>query len=412
MDARRFAGIALVSLLCVPPAHAGDALPTRLPAHGFVPRGRDDRLKLPPRGAAQLRNDALARARIWREPNPPVQKADLGHNPRGPGSFDASDPVVCKFQPRETGGRTPKFYCVFEGGDVLKVKYGRNPEIHTEVAATRLLDALGAGADRMYLVRKLRCFGCPENPQAMLSCISSPSETVRRNCGPLYGAITPTGGFAVQVNYAGYVDFGPVAIERPLEGKEIRTDSVEGWGWDELDRQQSEGGRASRAERDALRLVAVLLNNWDNRPDNQSLLCLPGGGEGDGRCRRPFAYMADVGATFGRVGAERKEQRKLDLDAWRDAPIWEDRETCRVRIVSPPLHGATFGTAVISESGRRFLAARLGRLTKRQIRDLFESAGFASFEEASAGSRDVEGWVKVFGDKVRQITGGKPCPTA
>ena len=66
--------------------------------------------------------------------------------------FGQAEELICKFRPGRTSGSTPKFECVFEGGEVLKVKYGRNPEIHTEVAATRLLRALGAGADRMYLV--------------------------------------------------------------------------------------------------------------------------------------------------------------------------------------------------------------------------------------------------------------------
>lgn len=114
-------------------------------------------------------------------------RSGRGRNPAGPGSFDAGQPLVCRFLLRKTGGHTPKFYCVFRDGEVLKVKYGQNPEIHAEVAASRLLLALGAGADRMYLVRKLRCFGCPENPQDLLGCISSPSKAVRRACQPLYG---------------------------------------------------------------------------------------------------------------------------------------------------------------------------------------------------------------------------------
>jgi hypothetical protein len=365
-----------------------------------------------PAEAAALRDDALARASLWREPRVPVEQADLLHNPSGPASLSSSGPVECRFLPKATNGRTSKFYCRFEGGEVLKVKYGRNPEIYTEVAATRLLEALGAGADRMYFVRQLRCFGCPRDPQALLSCISSRSEARLRACRPLYGEVTTTGAYAVRVDYSAWVDFGPVSVEHALEGEEIRGRSGEGWGWDELDRLQARA-RRSPAERDALRLVAVLLANWDNKADNQRLVCLAGGLPKEGaRCSRPFAYMADVGATFGRADAGGESRRKLDLEAWRTSPVWEDRETCRVRIVSPHLHGATFGTAAISESGRRLLASRLGRLTARQMHDLFEGAGFADYEGANAAGRDLDGWVKALRDKVHQITERLPCPAA
>ena len=299
----------------------------------------------------------------------------------------------------------------FEGGEVLKVKYGRDPEVHTEVAATRLLEAVGAGADRMYLMKTVRCFGCPEEPQELLNCISSPIEEVRRACQPRYGEIAPDGAFKIKVDYTKYVDFGPVAIERRMEGLAIEANEKPGWGWQELEKLQLSGRGASRAERDAFRLLAVFLNNWDNRPDNQRLLCLPGPPRADGHCPQPFAYMHDVGATFGRVGGEAKQARKMDVAGWRAVPIWDDPRTCRVSIKSPLLHGASFGEATIAETGRRFLAERLSALSERQVRDLFEGSGFARFEGASEASRDVGQWVSAFADKVRQIAEREPCRT-
>jgi hypothetical protein len=413
MAARRFAiAMAFVSSVQVPLARGDDALPVSLPEHGFVPRPRhDDGLKVPARREKEVRDEALVRARLWRRPDRPIAEADLRRNPDGPRDLSVGDHAVCKFLPKVASGSTPKFFCVFEDGEVLKVKYGGDPEIQTEVAATRLLHALGAGADHVYLVKKLRCFGCPADPQAMSSCLSSPSDLVRSRCEPRYGQATADGAFAVRVRYGSFRDFGPVSVERRLEGQELRVGDREGWGWDELDRQPGSGG-ASRAERDALRLLAVFLNNWDNRPDNQRLLCLPGGASGpDTPCPRPFAYMDDPGSTFGGVkGAH--AARKLDLPGWRQTRVWKDPETCRVDLESPRLHRATLGEAVISESGRRLLAERLGRLTKRQIRDLFEGSGFADASPASPASRDVDAWVTAFQDKVRQITERPPCPEA
>jgi hypothetical protein len=406
---RVVATLAVVSLATASVVAAGDRLPTVLPALGFEARERDDTLKLPRDTAEQLRQDALARALVWLEPEEPLEVVDLRHNPRD--FFADAEEVACKFHPQKTSGSTPKFECVFPGGEVLKVKYGRNPEIYTEVAATRLLRALGAGADSMYLMRRLRCFGCPKDPEVMLRCISSPFEEVLRQCGPVYGERTSTGELQIKIDYSQYVDFTPVAIERRWEGRAIKTPDKSGWGFDELDVVQPEPREGARAERDALRLLAVFLNNWDNRADNQRLLCLEDGARmADGGCHLPFAYMHDVGATFGHVGAA-KAERKLDLEGWRAVPIWKDAATCLVKIESPPLHGATFGEATISEAGRSYLAGRLRRLTTRHIRDLFEGARFADYAEASGASRDVGQWVRAFQEKVRQITARAPCPT-
>jgi hypothetical protein len=385
-------------------------LPTALPLVGFEPsKEAPSSLKRPREKAGEWRQEALSRAHVWRTP-PPLSEIDLLRNPKGPGSFAAEEPVVCKFHLDEGSGSTPKFKCVFAGGEVLKVKYGRNPEIYTEVAASRLLEALGAGADRVYLVKTLRCFGCPEDPDALIRCLSSPFKDLRRRCAAEFGETEPEGDVRIKIDYSRFVDFAPVAIERRLPGETIEEKEGEGWGWNELDASTPASGPV-RAERDALRLLTVVLNNWDNRRDNQRLVCLPGGTGGDSRCRRPFAYMHDVGGTFGRVGGRTKAERKLDLEGWSEVPVWKDAATCRVEIDSPALHGATFGEATISESGRRFLVERLARIPESEIRDLFEGARFAEYEEASPASRDVGNWVRVFQGKVRQIADRPPCPT-
>ena len=71
---------------------------------------------------------------------------------------------ACTFVITELGGTAPKFDCLLENGDRIRVKYGRTPEIPSEVAAARLLHALGFGADDVMLVEKLRCYGCPAEP--------------------------------------------------------------------------------------------------------------------------------------------------------------------------------------------------------------------------------------------------------
>jgi hypothetical protein len=380
---------------------ASGRLPTALPAAGYEARARPDTFELPWGKAAELRRDALARAVLWVSSRPSL---DLRHNP--PDLFGGEDEVACRFYPHKVEGTTSKFLCVFEGGEVLKVKYGRNREIYTETAATRLLHAVGAGADSVALVERLRCFGCPEDPQVMLDCISSVFRDWLRQCEPLFGRRTATGALEVDVDYGKYVDFAPVSVQRRLEGEAIERPRA-GWGFDELDRVQGGSDGRGRAERDALRLLAVLLDNWDTREDNQRLVCQDREAN-HAECRRPFAYMHDVGATFG---SGRGLGRKLDLAAWRKLPVWKDEAACRVKLDAPPLAGATFGDAVISERGRQYLARRLARLSTKQIRDVFEGAHFADSPEADASRGDVDDWVRTFQDKVGQITARKPCPT-
>jgi hypothetical protein len=388
-------------------AGASPPLPAFLPPGDYEPR-KERRLELDPGEVPRVRDDTIARTRVWRRPAPltePVLARDRGTPPFPP----EGGAVVCKFRPKPASGRTPKFECVLRGGEVVKVKYGGDPEISTEVAASRILAGLGFGSDHMYPVRVVRCFGCPEDPFPIFECLASPFDAVRESCQEVYGTRRPDGAFEMTIDYARYVDFEDVAVERRLEGREIVTGEREGWSFAELDRVDPRRAGSGRAERDALKLAAVLLNHWDNKEDNQRLICPPGAESSNGGCRRPFAYLHDVGGTFG--GLETKAQRKLDLVAWRATRVWKDHDACRVDIASPPFHGATFEETRVSEAGRRFLADRLRRLSRRQLREVFRAARF----DAPRPERTVytlEAWVAAFEEKVRQIADRKPCPAA
>jgi hypothetical protein len=159
----------------------------------------------------------------------------------------------------------------------------------------------------------------------------------------------------------------------------------------------------SRAELDAFLLMAVFLAHWDNKMPNQRLVCLPGGGPADGRCQRPLALIHDAGATFG--------PRKMDLDGWRSAPIWEDRSTCTIGMGTLPYGGGTFRSVRISEEGRQLLAGLLSRLSTGQVVELFSSARAAS-EPHLSGEWSPEVWARLFVEKTRAIREGAACPPA
>ena len=126
----------------------------RLPARGVViiPTGAR-----PAAAAARSNRDAaLASARVWAPPETPPGSVDVSLNTPGPGGFDANLDVDCTFTLEPSGGSTPKFVCELANGDHVKVKYGEvipNGEVPAEIAATRLLTALGFPTDRMNKVR-------------------------------------------------------------------------------------------------------------------------------------------------------------------------------------------------------------------------------------------------------------------
>jgi hypothetical protein len=338
-----------------------------------------------PQRAKELRDDALRRARVWRPSD--VAGFDFGANPPDPTDELSGEVANCRFLSEAVDGTTPKFTCVLPGGDVVKVKYGRTAEIPAEAAATRLLTGLGFGADRIYILPRLRCFGCP----------------------PLPFHVSRVLGFVRADNVPGFLgpdrrvaEYEWVAVERRMEGRPIEVNGEAGWGWFELEAHSAPGG-APAAELDALRLMASFLVHWDNTADNQRLVCLDRDGHRDQPCPRPFAIVHDLGATFG--------PHKVDLEGWRSAPVWSDPAECRVSMRHLPFLGATFTDTAISESGRRLLASLLGAMTEQQIRALFQGARFSAFEQERwfGPSADERAWVDAFRDKVRQVVEAGPC---
>lgn len=336
--------------------------------------------------ALALRTDALRSARVWAPPAVPVSQANLGANP--PGGFQPADDVTCRFSLEEVGGTTAKFNCELPGGDVVKVKYGTtNPEIRAEVAATRLLAALGFGADRMYAVRSVRCAGCPRYPFQALKCHRSTGLT--SVCFP--------GG----IDYDRVVTFEAAVIERRLEGRKIEAAEDQGWAWYELEQIDEARGGASRAEVDAFRLMAVVLSHWDNKGANQRMICLPGGDRPDGGCATPLALIQDAGATFGPL--------KVDLGNWRRVPVWKDARSCVVSMQHLPWAGATFPERQISEAGRQLLLGLLEQLSDEQLTDVFVSSRMTLHEQLTGEARNPRAWVRAFKDKVAQIRDAGPC---
>jgi len=334
----------------------------------------------------RIRDDALARARVWQQPATPISKFDFTANP--PDGFATTDDVACEFTVQKLTGRTPKFHCRLPDGRIVKVKYGAyNGELQAELAGTRLLHALGFPADDMFVIHSVQCAGCPPLPFEALLC----NEKIGIDLLCFNGAMD---GRRVRV-------MAPVVIERRLPGTIIEARDDQGWSWFELDRIDPARGGSPRAEVDALRLLAVVLAHWDNKGSNQRLICPEGRELPDGGCSEPIAMIQDLGATFG--------PERVDVQNWRRTAVWRDRATCTVSMTSLPYGGATFEDRRISEQGRLMLAGLLDQITEQQLTDLFTAARFVEFDAISAEARNPRVWVTAFREKIKAVKEGAPC---
>ena len=302
-----------------------------------------------------------------------IATMDLKAGPSGPGGFQFRERVVCKYLDKKLSGRSPKFACVIGNEDEVKVKFGgNNGEVYGEVLATRLLWAVGFPADRMYPVNVI-CQGCP----AEFLGIERPNGESR---------------------------FDPAVIERKADGTEW---GDKGWSWKELDRLDGERGGAPRAHRDALKLLAVLLQHTDSKPEQQRIVCGSKATWPNARtCTDPFLMISDVGLTFGQATrANTNDRSGVNLAAWTETPVWKDGPGCVGNL--PKSFTGTLSEPVISEAGRAFLAGLLMQLSDRQLQDLFDVARvrlrLRSPGRVDSGFATTAEWVDAFKMKRQQI---------
>jgi hypothetical protein len=335
-----------------------------------------------PADSALTKEERLAfirRAHVWIPTDVSMRNLRLG--PQGPGAFAPGEVVTCDYVDAHLPGSSPKFSCMLGAGDLLKVRYGAtNGEVEGSVLASRLLWALGFGADRVYPVR-VKCRGCPPDPWTQHQPV--PGEQL----------------------------FDPAVIERKPEGHEIKTSGGEGWAWPELGLVDEAVGGAPRAHRDALTLLAAFMQHTDSKPRQQRLLCLSGAISSDRMCDRPFLMVHDVGLTFGRANFGNKaDTASVNLAEWARTPVWRDAGEC-VAFLNKSFTG-TLDNPRIGEAGRAFLAGLLSQLRDEQLRDLFVVARVDERRHTSSRRQaaSVDEWVGVFRHKRDEIVSAR-CPS-
>jgi len=328
--------------------------------------------------SSKARLQAIRRAQVWESTDVAGKNVKVG--PQESGAFAQNETVRCTYRDKKLKGHSPKFDCAITPEDEVKVKYGReNGEVYAEVAATRLFWALGFPADRMYPVR-VACLGCPSDP--------SVNKNDRRD----------------------QVIFDPAAIERKLKGTTLEEREGSGWIWPELDLVDESDGGAPRAQRDGLKLLAVLIQHTDTKAQQQRLMCLKHKADDAGDvCAEPALMVNDLGMTFGSANLfNRSVPGSVNFEHWSKEPIWADAKRC-IGNLSVSQTGS-LENPVISEAGRKFLADLLVQLSDRQLHDLFEVARFPERHSEHIRAATTEEWVNVFKRKRSEIA-GLTCPS-
>jgi hypothetical protein len=316
-----------------------------------------------------VRLEAIRHAQVWMPGD--IASKDLRLGPQDEGAFEPEAVVKCDYiEEKQTG--TPKFDCAIRPDDKVRVKYGeQNGEIYSEVASSRLLWALGFGADRMYPV-KVVCNGCPRDPMEE----HKKADGVR--------------------------EFAAAVVERKFPGQTIELRKDSGWAWVELNFIDETNGGAPLAHRDALKLLAAMIQHTDTKPRQQRLVCLDKvhglSPREDGSCNHSFMLIHDLGKTFGRTSLFNADKPSaVNFEEWSQVPVWKDDKGCVAYL--PKSYTGSLEHPKISEGGRQFLSDLLMQLSDKQLHDMFEVARFTKRDP----NVSIDDWVRVFKQKRDEI---------
>jgi hypothetical protein len=293
---------------------------------------------------------------LWRDPADWATR-DLfygpggkAHEPHGPFTFVKED----------LDGTNPKFVVRDPDGVKWKVKMGL--EARPETVASRLVWAAGYYADEDYFVQDLRVEGLPPHLRRGQKLVAAD--------GSLHS----------------------VRLKREREDKKNGD-----WQW-------THDPFNNTREWNGLRTLMALINNWDLKDENNTVL--RNGAEG-------IYEVSDLGASFGSAGRSWPRSRAKDnLDSYRRSrfirhltpgtvsfqvparPMW-------VYLVNPKeyfsrLHLEPIGRNV-PRADAKWLGQLLARLSPAQIRDAFRAAGY-SREETESFARILEDRLTVLSD--------------
>jgi hypothetical protein len=285
-----------------------------------------------------------APAVLWTDPGP-VETRDLRW---GMGRVDRAPAGSFKFVEEDTSGTQAKVVVTDRDGETWEVKFG--PEAHSEIAANRLLWALGYLTEEVYFVHDGVIQGASKLDRAAEH-------------------IDPDGRFER-------------ARFRRRDATMVRTD--EEWTF------KANPFLESR-ELAGLRMLMTLINNWDIRGSrNNKVLRVT---RFDGTTERWF-IVSDLGGSFGKMGGLLSGHSKWNLQDYLEEGHIE-------RVAEDEIHldydGWDSGLDRVSLDDAAWFAALAGRLTPEQVQQAFQAAG--------ATPEEVTGFSQKFLSKIADLKG-------
>jgi hypothetical protein len=298
---------------------------------------------------------------LWRDPGD-IGSRDLRY---GPGSAGLAPQPPFTFVEETKGGESPKFKVRDGRGVEWGVKLG--PEAQSETVSTRLVWAVGYFAEEAYYFDEVKVDNMPR----------------RLSRGREYVVGRTVRGARFEPDREGVV-----------EGKE--------WSWRDSPFEESR-------EMSGLKVLMILLNNFDARKGNNHILYA------DGPEGREARYVVtDLGATLGRAGGLGGKRVKNDLEAFLstkfvrgtdDGVVEFDYDT-RPRGFGhlSVLHPKYYRGEVKKEKAMRgipvehaaWIGSLLSQLSDEQLRDAFRAAAYADAV--------TEGYVRALRERINQLT--------
>jgi hypothetical protein len=281
---------------------------------------------------------------LWRDPGP-IGARDLFW---GPGSEEHAPKPPFSFVSEDDSGTKPKVVVSDKTGMLWTAKFASESktgsEVHSEIAASRLVWALGYFVEEHYYVPK--------------GTISGVQGVLRKRTA---AAIAPDGSFKES-----RFEREPPEIDR-------------GPRWD-LEDNPFAGSR----ELSGLKMMAMLLNNWDARPGNTRILRVP---VADGIEER--FVLSDLGTAFGKIAGR---PTRWNLTDYKNSDfirgiVGDSLVFCHGLDMQPPLS--------VPLDHARWFSQLASQLTATQVRKALEASG--------AKRREIEGFSKVVLAKIEQL---------
>lgn len=287
--------------------------------------------------------------------------------------------------------------------DRFKVKYlkpehpnhnERFNEVFTELAAGRILWALGFPADHVYPVASVSCVGCTASPF---------ESNVKQNTS----ALTATPNV-----------FKMVTVERDIPWSEIDPENDETWSWSDAARFYANGTWTAqqKLEYDTYRL-ALNLFNYHNPIDVQNRVACAEWKDGasDPRiCVKPYIFVQDLGSTFGKNKFLVANSRGVYKD-WQSQTVFKNAGSCELR-------STLNGDKRVLKAAQDLLAQRAKSLDRTRVREIFKVARFDQMDqdqlktlretesnEAQVREKALDQWTDTFMQRLAEISTAQGC---